>query len=62
MALVLSRNVGEKIMIGDDIVVHITAIQGQQVQIAIEAPREIAVDRAEIREAKINNPHRSGNR
>jgi carbon storage regulator len=46
--LVLSRRLGESIMIGDGIRVSVVAISGRRVRVAIEAPREIAVDRAEV--------------
>jgi len=47
--LILTRRVNETIVIGDDdIRVTVTSIKGQQVQIGIEAPRDIAVDREEI--------------
>ena len=50
--LVLARNVGEKIIIGDDITITITAINGKQVKVGIDAPRHLRVDREEIRERK----------
>ena len=46
--LLLSRNVGQKIMIGDDIVIVVSQIRGQQVSIGIEAPKEVSVHREEI--------------
>jgi carbon storage regulator len=46
--LVLTRKSGEKIIIGDDIVVSVLDVTGSQVRIGIEAPREIAVHRSEI--------------
>jgi len=52
MSLVLTRRVGESIQIGADIVVTVTEIRGLQARITIEAPREVSVDRAEIRKAK----------
>jgi carbon storage regulator len=48
--LVLTRREGEWISVGDDVVVRVLAVKGDQVQIGIEAPREIAVHRGEIRE------------
>ena len=48
--LVLTRKSGEKIIIGDDIVVTVLDVAGTQVRIGIEAPREIAVHRSEIYE------------
>ncbi len=52
MALVLTRRVGEIICIGDNITVTVIEINGHQVRMAIEAPRDIAVDRQEIRDRK----------
>lgn len=50
--LVLSRHKNEKIMIGENIVVTIMDIRGDQVRIGIDAPRDMGIDRLEIREAK----------
>ncbi|HEY4531793.1 MAG TPA: carbon storage regulator CsrA [Kurthia sp.] len=49
--LVLSRKVGESIMIGDDIKVKVIAVDGDQVKLGIEAPRSVKVDREEVFEA-----------
>ncbi len=46
--LVLSRSIGEKILIGDDIVISVEDMRYGQVRIGIEAPREITVHRLEI--------------
>lgn len=58
--LVLTRKAGQTIMIGDDIEVTITGINKGHVRVAIHAPKEVAVDRAEIRAAKIANPRTEG--
>ncbi len=47
--LVLTRRPGEEISIGEEIVVRVLSVRGEQVQIGIEAPRSIRVDRGEIR-------------
>jgi carbon storage regulator len=49
--LVLTRRIGEKIMIGDEILVEVADIRSGAVRLRIRAPREIAVDRQEIRDA-----------
>ncbi|MEX5689192.1 hypothetical protein D3C87_1882050 [compost metagenome] len=48
--LVLSREVGELISIGDDISVRIVAINGGTVRFGVEAPRNVNVHRSEIYE------------
>lgn len=49
--LVLTRKPGQQIMIGDSIVVNVVEVQGDNVRIAIEAPREIKIFRGEIYKA-----------
>ena len=46
--LVLTRKPRQQIMIGDNIVVNVVEVQGDNVRIAIEAPREIKIYRGEI--------------
>ncbi|MEZ1319473.1 carbon storage regulator CsrA [Pseudomonas fluorescens] len=46
--LVLSRVVGEMISIGDDISLRIMAVNGNNVRFGIEAPKSVAVHRAEV--------------
>jgi carbon storage regulator len=46
--LIITRRQGEKIMLGDEIVVHVMEIVGNSVRVGIEAPRSIAVYREEI--------------
>jgi carbon storage regulator len=46
--LVLSRKINEKILIGDDIVVSVVRVEGYQVRLGIEAPRNVRIVRAEI--------------
>lgn len=49
--LVLTRRFGQKIFVGDDIVITIVAINGQAVRVGIEAPTEIPIYRQEVYEA-----------
>ena len=46
--LVLTRRVGEKLVIGDDVTVAILSVRGNQVRIGIAAPPEVQVHREEI--------------
>lgn len=46
--LVLSRRLGETVMIGDDIKLTVLGINGNQVRIGIAAPKEISVHREEV--------------
>lgn len=47
--LVLTRLPGQKIMIGTDIEVEVLGIKGNQVKVAVSAPKEVRVDREEVR-------------
>jgi len=46
--LIITRKPGEKIMLGDDVVVHVMEIVGNSVRIGIQAPRSVPVYREEI--------------
>jgi carbon storage regulator len=46
--LVLTRRVNERVMVGDDIVITVLEIRGDQVRIGIDAPTSIAVHREEV--------------
>jgi carbon storage regulator len=48
--LILTRRVGEHLMIGDDIVVTVLNVQGKNIRIGIRAPRDVAVHREEVYE------------
>ncbi len=49
--LIITRRPGEKIMLGDDIVVHVMEIVGNSVRVGIQAPRSVPVYREEIWDA-----------
>lgn len=46
--LILTRRVGESLMIGDDITITVLGVKGNQVRIGVNAPRDVAVHREEI--------------
>jgi len=52
--LVLSRKKGERIVIGDNIVVTVTDVRDGKVRLGVEAPREVPVHRKELYD-KINS-------
>lgn len=46
--LILTRRPNERIMIGNDITVVVVGVKGNQVQLGVDAPQEMSVDREEI--------------
>jgi carbon storage regulator len=46
--LVLTRKIGERIVIGENVVLTVVDIRGNKVRLAVEAPREVSVHRQEI--------------
>ena len=49
--LIITRKPGEKIMLGDDVVVHVMEIVGNSVRVGIQAPRSLPIYREEIWDA-----------
>jgi len=54
--LLLTRNVGEKLKIGENVIVTVVGVSGGQISIGIDAPREIQVDREEWSTPQSNGP------
>lgn len=48
--LILTRRVGETVMIGEEVTVTVLGVKGNQVRIGVNAPRDVAVHREEIYE------------
>ncbi|MCM8855511.1 MAG: carbon storage regulator CsrA [Candidatus Thiodiazotropha sp.] len=48
--LILTRRVGETLMIGDEVTVTVLGVKGNQVRIGVNAPRDVTVHREEIYE------------
>jgi len=48
--LILTRRVGETLMIGDEVTVTVLGVKGNQVRLGVNAPRDVAVHREEIYE------------
>jgi len=48
--LILTRRVGETLMIGDDVAVTVLGVKGNQVRIGVKAPKDVSVHREEIYE------------
>lgn len=46
--LILSRRVGESLIIGDDVTVNVLGVKGNQVRIGVDAPKDVPVHREEV--------------
>jgi carbon storage regulator len=64
--LILTRRVGETVMIGNEVTVTVLGVKGNQVRIGVNAPKDVAVHREEIyerikrEEDGAQSPHVSG--
>lgn len=59
--LILTRRVGETLMVGDDVTVTVLGVKGNQVRIGINAPKDVAVHREEIYERIKREQEEGGN-
>ena len=46
--LILTRRVGETVMVGDDVSITVLGVKGNQVRVGVNAPKDVAVHREEI--------------
>jgi carbon storage regulator len=52
--LVLTRRVGDAVVIGEDIVITVLEVHGGEVRLGIDAPREVAVNREEVHRQEVH--------
>ena len=52
--LILTRRIGESLVIGEDVTITVLALKGNQIRLGIDAPKHVAVHRQEIQE-RIND-------
>ncbi len=57
--LILKKEIGETLMIGDDIHVTVVEVNGRQVRLGIGAPRDVSIHRSEISEKIKAEAHRT---
>ncbi|MBN3564876.1 MULTISPECIES: carbon storage regulator CsrA [Aliamphritea] len=58
--LILTRRVGETLMVGDDVTVTVLGVKGNQVRIGVNAPKDVSVHREEIYQ-RIQKEKQEGN-
>jgi carbon storage regulator len=46
--LILTRRIGEALMVGDEVTITVLGVKGNQVRLGVDAPRDVAVHREEI--------------
>jgi carbon storage regulator len=51
--LVLTRHCGEQLVIADDIIVTVVALEGNKVRVGVEAPKSVRVDRKEVHDRRM---------
>lgn len=51
--LILTRRIGERVLIGPDIWVEVLGIKGNQVRLGLSAPDNVSIDREEVRDRKV---------
>ena len=54
--LILTRKVGETLLIGDEVEVTVLSMKGNQIRLGVKAPREVAVHREEIAKKLTSEP------
>lgn len=60
--LILTRRVGETLVIGDDVTVTVLGVKGNQVRIGVNAPKDISVHREEIYQRIEQETQEAGNK
>ncbi len=58
--LILTRRVGETLMVGDNIAITVMGVKGNQVRIGVNAPKDVAVHREEIYQRIQQGPRKQG--
>jgi len=61
--LILTRRIGETLMVGDDVAITVLGIKGNQIRLGVDAPKDVSVHREEIyqriqRERGVEEPNR----